>query len=707
MNVSFAQEARLGKLHTELGPDVLVLLRFSGADFVNGLFDYRVDALSTDPSIDLALLIGTHATVEFRTQHGARFFDGIVVTASNAGTEEGGNRYELVLRPWFALASRRRNQRIFHEKSPIEIVKEVMEAYAGLGAPHLDDSKLTGDYPTLEYTVQYRETDLAFCTRIMQQFAVSYYFRHEEGSHTMVLSDDSENHEELPGGAREFRPAQGDYVADEEHFWEWKPVRNLTTGVVRLTGFNFKTPDAAMEVEMYGDAEYAMGDIESFDYAGPSAYLDEGEGKGVVAKRMQQERIRDNRHRAVGDVLSLSSGQLVELTGDDLPRLSTKRFVCMRATHNFTTQGYGSGGRGAGEQAYSGTYEFIPDNVPLVPENTAPQPVVHGVQTATVVGDGEIDCDEHGRILVKFHWDLNGAHSMRCRVSQNWAHKGYGSMIIPRIGMEVIVEFVEGDPSLPIVTGCVFNGKNTPPYALPANKTRSVWKTNSHEADGFNEVRFEDKGGEEEIWIHAQKDRNEKTLNNHTEEIDVDWSQKVGNDKSIEVGHDHSEKIGNDETRETGHDQTVKVGNNHTENIGKDRTDVVGKNQTEKVGENNKTTIGKDHTHSTGKNAKISVGENETRAIGKNSNETVGDNKTIKVGKNLTITAGDSITITVGKASITMKKDGTFSLNGEKMQISGDTMKMETKKGTTIKAKNFNTKTSSKSAMKASKINLN
>ncbi len=699
MDASFKQEARLGKLHTDLGPDVLVLLRFSGADFVNGLFDYKVDALSTDPSIDLTQLIGTHATVEFQTRRGARFYDGIVVSAANAGGGDGGHKYELQLKPWFFLAGRRRNQRIFHEKTPVDIVKEVLNAYSGLGAPHLDDSKLSGSYPTLEYTVQYRESDLAFCTRIMQAHGISYYFSHEAGSHTLQMTDDSENNDKIPGETRDFRASQGEVVGDDEHFWQWKPVRNMTTGGIRLTAYNFKQPDQAMEVDMTGDAEYAEGQIESFDF--PGGYLDESEGKGVVAKRIQQERIKDDRHWATGNSLSLSSGQRLSLTGDDLPWLMTKDFVCMKATHNFTSQDYASRGEGRSDQqaSFTGTYEFIPASVPLVPEQTAPQPVIHGVQTAMVVGDGEIDCDEHGRILVRFHWDLESAHSMRCRVSQSWAHKGYGSMIIPRIGMEVIVEFIEGDPSLPIVTGCVYNGKNTPPYPLPANKTRSVWKTDSHEADGFNEIRFEDAGSNEEIYIHAQKDRNEKTLNNHTEEIDVDWSQKVGHDKTIEVGNNHTETIAKDEERTTGDNQTVTVGKDHTESIGKNRKETIG--------ENNETTIAKNHTHKVGKNSSQSTGENESVTVGKNATEQVGQNKTIKVGKTLTITAGDAINITCGSSTISVKKDGTIAIKGKKLSIDGDTFKLETSKGTTIKAKSLNTKTSGKTVMKGSKIDMN
>ncbi len=691
MSVSFTQEARLGQLHTDLGPDVLVLLRFSGADFVNGLFEYRVEAMSTRPDVDMNDLIGTHAVVEFKVPRGKRLYDGVITTAVNMGTSEQGNRYDLVLRPWFWLAGQRRNQRIFHELTVVEILEEVLNAYTSHGSPHLDTSKLTGSYPTLEYTVQYRESDLQFCLRMMQQFAISYYFRHEEGGHVLVLSDDAEGHEEVPNSPIRYHPVSGHSMGDEEHFSEWRSRRSHTVGAIRTTAYNFKTPDAVMEVDRTGDAEYAEGQIESFDF--PGGYLDEGGGKEVVAKRILQERIKDDRHSAFGNCMTLCSGQTFELSGDDLPKLDGKRFLCMSATHNYTSEGYGSSSsRDSSGVAFTGTYEMIPLTVPLVPERTAPQPVVHGPQTAVVVGDGQIDCDEHGRILVKFHWDLAGAHSMRCRVSQNWAHKGWGGMVIPRIGMEVIVEFIEGDPSLPIVTGCVYNGKNTPPYPLPANKTRTVFKTNSHEASGFNEIRFEDAGGSEELWIHSQKDRNEKTLNNHSEEIDVDWSQVVGNDKTINVGNDHTETIGHDESRTTGNDQTVTVGNNHTENIGNDRTDTIGNNVT--------VTVGKDQVVITGANLTETVGANHDITVGANATETVAANKKITVGGNLTITVGGTLTITCGGSSMVLKQDGTIGITGKKFLVSASS-------STTMKTGKMNVKSDGKIVMKGSKIDMN
>jgi type VI secretion system secreted protein VgrG len=197
----------------------------------------------------------------------------------------------------------------------------------------------------------------------------------------------------------------------------------------------------------------------------------------------------------------------------------------------------------AQEDSYKGSYTFHPQATPFQPAMITPLARIYGPQTAVVVGEGEIDCDEYGRILVRFHWDLDAAHSMRCRVAQIWAGNGWGGMVIPRIGMEVLVEFLEGDPDKPLVTGCVYNGKNKVPYELPAHKTRSTFKTDTHQGAGYNELRFEDEKGREEIFVHAQKDRNEKTLHNHTERVDNNWVQSVGHHKVIEVDGSHEEAV--------------------------------------------------------------------------------------------------------------------------------------------------------------------
>jgi type VI secretion system secreted protein VgrG len=401
---------------------------------------------------------------------------------------------------------------------------------------------LTVTYPKLEYTVQYRESDFTFATRLMERFGISYHFTHEQQKHKLVMTDSIDSHKPVTGGSRAFIGSVGHHQSPEEHFWEFQTERRMTTGAVRLTDYNFKKPTAAMEVDKMGDAAYAQGQIESFDY--PGDYLEQSQGKGVVNLRVQQERGNDIRAKAVGDTISLSTGLKVTLKGEPVPGATGQTFLCMSSVHSYVSDGYGSGGAESDGFSYSGRYTLMPAKSPLAPDRKTKTPVVQGPQTAVVVGDGEIDCDEFGRILVKFHWDLPAANSMRCRVSQMWAGQGWGGMAIPRIGMEVIVEFLEGDPDKPLVTGCVYNGKNGAPYDLPANKTRTVWRSNTHQGSGHNEISFEDEAGKEDLFFHAQKDLTQKVLNNMSTNVQSNRVATVGANDTTTVTGSQMHRVG-------------------------------------------------------------------------------------------------------------------------------------------------------------------
>lgn len=585
MNAPFKQDARSGRMETVLGKDKLVLLRFTGSDHVNSLFEYHVEALSIEANIDFDALIGTHTSVELLTRNdGSAWFDGIVTQARWAGVGENGYRYDLTLRPWLWIADQRRQQRIFHNQTVVEIVETVLSAYSHLGKPHLDN-RLTEDYPQLEYTVQYRESDMAFACRLMEQFGISYYFAFESGGHTMVLTDAIDAHDIIPGGDRPYKGVDGHHRSDEEHFWEWQPERNFVTGAVRLTDFNFKTPKVAMEVDEVGDAAYAEGQIENYDY--PGDYVDPAIGKVLAAVRTKQERGRDKRHRAIGDCTSLRAGMCLKLSGDQVPGVKSEGYLCLSASHSYTSNSYGSGDSQSNEYAYSGSYVFLPHDAPLASRRKTPRPKIQGPQTAMVVGEGEIDCDEFGRILVHFHWDLAKAYSMRCRVSQTWAGQGWGGIAIPRIGMEVVVEFLDGDPDKPLVTGCVYNAKTGMPYDLPANKTRMSLKSQSHERGGFNEIRLEDAGGSEEIYMHAQKDHNtviendesHQILNDRSKSVTRDQTEQIGRNKTIKVDKDHNEAVDGEkhETIKLDYSTTVTEGDQSVSVIaGKHTTTVEG-----------------------------------------------------------------------------------------------------------------------------------
>ena len=651
MNVRFSQETRHGSLETALGSKDLVLLQFSGSDYVNDLFEYRVEAISQKSDIDLNALMGTHATVKVTsTEHDDRYFDGIVTNAGWAGVTESGHKYALTLRPWFWLAGLRRNQRIFHRMTVKKILTELLSTYSALGSPAFED-RTTGNYPELEYTVQYRESDLAFATRLMERFGISYHFTFGSGSHTLVMSDSVIEHDKIAGDTREFKGNVGNHAGDKERFWQWLPEQNITTGAIRLTDYNFKKPTAMMEVDQIGDAAHAHGQIESFDY--PGDFLDQALGKAVAGLRVMQERGGDVRHRALGDCLSLSAGMRVGLTGDTISGVDDKDFVCLRASHSYKSEAYGTVNNTEGDR-FTGDYILMPVNAPLAPDRKTELPIVQGPQTAVVVGDGEIDCDEYGRVLVRFHWDLNNAYSMRCRVSQNWAHRGYGGMVIPRIGMEVVVEFLEGNPDKPLVTGCVYNGRNMPPYSLPGNKTKSVFKSDTHQGEGFNELTFEDQKDQELIYMHGQKDQQIDILNDRAKNIGRDQQEGIGQDKSITVGRNHTETIGQDA--------------NHT--IMRDVMYEVKQNQQEKYG--------KDHIHYVGNIHKQDVFADYLQKVGRNSERTVLGRSVLNVTeaitnntKTHTLMAYDKFVIKAPGAKITMS-GGNITLEAATINLKGN-----------------------------------
>lgn len=661
MNSPFRQDKRRGKVSTVLGPDYLVVLHFSGTDRLNDLFEYYVETLSIDQAVDLNSLLGTHATFTMKTADGERHFDGIIAQADWAGASKDGFHYMLTIRPWFWLAGLRRNQRIFHNKTVVEILTLLLQPYAGLGNPAVENRLVKG-YPVLEYTVQYKESDLAFACRLMERFGISYHFVHTAGSHSLVMADSVEGHADI--GAREFKLYEGPRPTDTEHFWQWRKSRGVTTGAVRLTDWNFKTPPAAMLVDQMGNASHAQGGIESFDY--PGNYLDLDDGKAVVALRTLQERGQAERVQAEGNAATLSSGLRMTLSGATLPDATGLPFLCLAATHTYRESSYHSGTQEEGA-SYTAQYVLMPASHPIAPRRKTPVPVVQGPQTAVVVGAGEIDCDEYGRILVRFHWDLENAFSMRCRVSQNWSGKGWGGMVIPRIGMEVVVEFLEGDPDKPLVTGCVYNGANPVPYLLPDNKTRSTFKSKTHEGTGFNELRFEDAKDNEEVFIHGQKDMNIKIEHHRSERVNVNKVESVGDSKASEVNNMLDQVVGGDFRVFVGPNQRGKIspGNASAEVQGIGGTPSgIGRGVGQSGSGNMEVTIEKDLSES--------VGRNVSQVLGKTKSTNVGDSYFIDVKKNYVLDVGEQITIKCGQSQITLDKAGNIAVNGKVGTITMD-----------------------------------
>ncbi|WP_395665425.1 type VI secretion system Vgr family protein [Methylocella sp.] len=550
MTSELAQDTRLAVLETPLGKDKLAARRFDGAEGLSELFEFRVEAASLEADLDFDRAIGANCSVALKSYDGReRLFNGVLVEAQAAGSRGEQHLYRLTLRPWLWLLSRTSDCRIFENKTALDIVKEV---FKGRGLSDFSD-RTTSGYPELDYCVQYRETDLAFVSRLMERHGIYYFFEYSKDKHTLVLADAKSSHKPAPGLSKlPFLGGDRQERRDREHVATWTPQRRFRSGKFALVDYDYLQPTADLKSDAQGQARYARSKMEIYDY--PGNYKKKSDGETYARVRLEAEQAQDRRKTAEGDSVSLFPGALTTLDGH--PSAGENReYLVLRALHAYNAQSYRSGEGGFGD-LYSGRYELLPSDVPFRARLATPRPLVHGPQTAKVVGkDGEeIDVDEHGRILVRFFWDRKNRQSCRVRVAQVWAGKGWGGQAIPRIGQEVVVEFLEGDPDRPLVTGAVYNADYKHPYEMPADKTQSGLKSDSSKGHGgYNEFMFEDKKGAETIRMHGERDHEVKIRRAETVEIG-----------EVFAGHgDPSRKTtlrnGSDELSIQNGDQTIDV----------------------------------------------------------------------------------------------------------------------------------------------------
>ncbi len=497
-----------------MASDLLSLVGFDGVEGLSELFEYRIEALSEKDDIDFNSALGRNCAVKFNSPDGPdRYFNGVLVEARAVGAREDLFVYQLVLRPWLWLLSHTADCRIWHEKTALDIIKEV---FRDRGFTDFKDATTTG-FPRLDYCVQYREKDLDFISRLMEQNGMYYFFKHNAGSHILTIADAKSSHQTIDGHAKINYFPRAQSRRDQEHFHKWSAERRFRTGKFELNDYDFKKPGKDLTARKQAGSSYQKGAMEVYDY--PGKYVETPDGDSYADVRLKAEQAQDRRRYAEGDAISVFPGGLTNVERV-APNSENKEYLVVRASHSFAQQAYRSGG--GGEADYSGAYELLDANIPFKAPLVTAKPLIYGPQTAKVVGkDGEeIDVDEYGRILVLFHWDRKKQKSCRLRVAQLWSGKQWGGQVIPRIGMEVVVEFLEGDPDRPLVVGTVYNGDNKLPYGLPDNKTQSGMKSDSSIGhSGYNELMFEDKKDAEKITMHAQKDHEVVVLNKESWQI--------------------------------------------------------------------------------------------------------------------------------------------------------------------------------------------
>jgi len=618
-------------IQTPLGKDALMVDKFDGVEQISAPFCFSLEMHSISPTLDLSALVGKEVRLTYKYGKEKRYFCGVVGSAEQGWTVRKGKNnftfYQAKVYPKFWLLKFTRDHRIFQNKSALDIIKEVLQEN---GVTEIEDKTSTCGKGVREYCVQYAESCFDFVSRLMEEEGIFYFFTHTSSTHKMVLADDSM-------GAKDAKPAKVKYMkaySGKPPFNILHTVRSQEQVVAKkfaATDFNFKTPTTNLYNKVSGKG--AGGEV----YQYPGLFMKTAEGDLVTNHRLQ------DLEWAKVTLTGLSTVPLFypmcKFSMEEHPRRSLNtKYVLYRVHHRINQDAAVEG-----EELYENEFTAFPATVPFRPGRFTPKPLIHSTQTAIVTTKAgeEIWCDEFGRIKVHFHWDQRGTRddksSCWIRVAQLWAGNNWGGLFTPRIGMEVVVTFLDGDPDRPLITGCVYNGQNASPYSK-AQPTKSTIKSNSTKGGGgFNEFRFEDAKGSEEIYTHAQKDQN--TVVEHSRTLLI----KTGDDTATLAkgnrvvnltgsGTIHQLEIAN------GDKITNIAKGNNVMGLGKgdDVTNIAQGNRVTLLGEGNSVT-------------NVAQGNNVTSLGQGNQVITLGNgNMVIQVTGNISISATGAISISGG-----------------------------------------------------------
>jgi type VI secretion system secreted protein VgrG len=721
--------ARTFELVTPLGPDVLLFHRMRAREELSRVGEFDIEVLSKRGDVNLDGILAKKVTLKIELpKDKIRYFNGFVTRFAQIGMRGRYHLYRATVRPWLWFLTRTADCRIFQDMSATDIIKKVFQDHSIADF----ELKTTLNYRKREYCVQYRETDYNFVSRLMEEEGMYFFFKHADGRHTLVVADSYSAHQTFEGYAEiPFTQVERTSRIEKEYIHEWYFAREVQAGRYVLDDFDFKKPSVELEVKTNQKRSNDQADHEVYDY--PGNYLITGDGNQIVKTRLDELQARFELANGSTNARGVCVGSLFKLSGQ--PRSDQNReYLVQSAEYDLEYSEY-EAMESAGVN-FGCRFRVLESKTTFRPQRLTAKPIVQGPQTAIVVGPSgdEIYTDKYGRVKVQFHWDRYGKKdensSCWVRVSHPWAGKNWGMVAIPRMGQEVIVDFLEGDPDRPIITGRVYNEEQMPPYELPANKTQTGAKSRSSMKGGaanFNEIRFEDKKGEEQVYIHAEKnqdnivendettdvghDRTENVHNNEKITIGVDRTENVGNNETIAIGVNRTETVGANESITVGANRTVSVGASETKTVALQRTHMVGVNETigigaaqevaigafqavaigayqtvnvganqsTSVGANRSVTVGSAQTTSVGSNASLKVGGNLDENVTGNHMENVGKSVKIEAGqdgaftvaKNLNLVAGEQIVIKTGDASIIMKKDGSIMIKGKDIKIEG------------------------------------
>ncbi|MEX6664263.1 type VI secretion system tip protein TssI/VgrG [Pseudomonas sp. W2-17] len=538
-----AQNRRLFKLTMALkGGQELLLESFAGSEGLSTDFGFKLELISDDASVKLKSAIGQAATIEIElATGGSRYINGHVLSFGNNGSDGGMSRYSAYVGSWLSLIAQRYDSQVYQDQTVEQVIRKVFSRYEGLAKYEFRVRRTLKPH---SYITQYRESDSHFVMRLLEQEGLFFYFEHTADSHTLIIMDDSSSLTPLPEQPQvRFHTASVTETSDS--ITQWSSAREFQAAKISVQTFDYRQPANRIPVTM--NSLNQQGDVPSyeiFDYMGQYTHGTHEDGELLVRNRIEALELKGKTFLGISNCRAMRPGYTFEMTQHyehDAGSPEDRQFLLMSIEHhgsnNYTT---------GGQAGYANKFYCVRKKIKFRPQMELLKPAISGPQTAIIVGPPgeEIYTDELGRVKVQFHWDRYGQFddksSCWVRVAQSGASGGFGSIQIPRVGDEVVVVFLDGNPDRPLIMGSVYNSKNTPPWSLPANKTQSGFLTRSTKGHGgtANFFRFEDKSGAEQIIMHAER--------NMDTEIELDETHKVGGNREIAVNGTHTEVIKKD-----------------------------------------------------------------------------------------------------------------------------------------------------------------
>lgn len=673
----FTQDGRSLRVESELPTDTLLLVRFEGREAVSSPFEFDLELLSERNDIAPDEVLRKPMWIELELPDGSkRHYSGICNRFSQGATDAMLTSYTATIVPWVWFLSLRRDCRIFQEMTPQDIIAKV---FSDAGYSDFDDK--SSSRPRREYCVQYRESDLNFVHRLMEEEGIFYLFEHTAGGHKLVMVDAISSVPTVPGSANV--RMTDDPGATEDAVRRFDLQHSARIGKVTYRDYDHLQPSFTLESSLSGEAGE-----EAYDYA-PGRYVTREGGEALAQYELEAEEALREEGIGSGNARQLVAGNRFTLAEHPNAR-ANQEYLLLEVRHSGDGGDYRSSGATTAMD-YQNSFQCIPASLPYRPRRITAKPIVRGSQTAVVVGPAgeEIYTDNHGRVKLQFHWDRVGKKdensSCWIRVSHPWAGKGWGAVSIPRIGQEVIVDFLEGDPDQPIVVGRVYNAEQTPPFALPDNAMVSGIKSNSTPGGGgYNGIELNDTKGKEKVSMHAQYNmdttvENDQTLtvhNNRTATVDVDETMSVGANQKLSVGGNQTIEVSGNQEEKVSGNRTDEVSGNEDRTVSGSQTFSIGGDRTVEVGGNDSITAGANMEHSAGANLDLAGGANVTINAGANAALEAAANVDIAGNAMVNVTAGAKISLSAGGSTIEIGPDGIkitaaaiVSINGMLVKI--------------------------------------